>query len=223
MGKIGRITIAGRITEFPATAATGTPFGITTGPDANLWFTENSSNEIGRLVSAPASALVLPSRPVPATLSIPQGATVVWTFLGPGVHTLFGGADLIDSGNRSPVSYYGDRLVAAGTYQYQDVTNGGAATVKVPMVLMPASGTASTKFTITWAAAPLHLLNYVFDVQIKRPGSSLFVSWMTGVTALRASFTPDAGAGTYSFRARLRYAPTNAATGYSPTGSIKVS
>lgn len=61
--KIGRITPAGVITEFalpaaqvagsPATpAAQSTPRGvteITVGPDANLWFTEENANQIGRI------------------------------------------------------------------------------------------------------------------------------------------------------------------------------
>ena len=47
--KIGRITIAGVITEFPVPTAGSTPAGITTGPDGALWFTEVSSGKIGRL------------------------------------------------------------------------------------------------------------------------------------------------------------------------------
>src|SRR5690349_17248812 len=43
VNKIGRITPAGVITEFPLAASSG-PSGITTGPDGNLWFTERSAN-----------------------------------------------------------------------------------------------------------------------------------------------------------------------------------
>ena len=38
--KIGRITPAGVITEFPIPTAQQRPYGITAGPDGNLWFTE---------------------------------------------------------------------------------------------------------------------------------------------------------------------------------------
>ena len=37
--KIGRITTAGVVTQFPLPAG-NTPTSITAGPDGNLWFTE---------------------------------------------------------------------------------------------------------------------------------------------------------------------------------------
>jgi streptogramin lyase/N-acetylneuraminic acid mutarotase len=46
-GKIGRITMAGVITEFPVATSPG---GITTGPDGNLWFTDSAG--IGRITPA---------------------------------------------------------------------------------------------------------------------------------------------------------------------------
>jgi len=53
--KIGRITPSGTITEFPLPASHSAfdaqyGAGITTGPDGNLWFTENGANKIGRLM-----------------------------------------------------------------------------------------------------------------------------------------------------------------------------
>ena len=52
VGKIGRITPAGVITEFtipetPMTSYSSLAFGITAGPDGNLWFTEPEPNKIG--------------------------------------------------------------------------------------------------------------------------------------------------------------------------------
>src|SRR5262249_3327923 len=41
-GKIGRITPAGALTEFPLPAPNSYPGALTLGPDGNLWFTENS-------------------------------------------------------------------------------------------------------------------------------------------------------------------------------------
>jgi virginiamycin B lyase len=52
-GKIGRITTAGVITEFPL-AAGSMPATITAGPDGALWFTEAGSNKIGRITTAGA-------------------------------------------------------------------------------------------------------------------------------------------------------------------------
>ena len=39
--KIGQITTAGVITEFPIPTASSGPYGIAAGPDGNLWFTEH--------------------------------------------------------------------------------------------------------------------------------------------------------------------------------------
>jgi hypothetical protein len=49
--KIGRITTAGSITEYPVPAASH-PAGIAAGPDGALWFTESSGNNIGRITTA---------------------------------------------------------------------------------------------------------------------------------------------------------------------------
>ncbi len=123
---------------------------------------------------------------------------------------------------RSFVSYYGFRFVGAGTYAYKDSANGAMARVQIPLTAKPGSGHVKTRFTITWAAgAPPP--GYVFDVQIKRPGSRSFVFWKRGVTGLKASFRPDAGTGTYSFRARIRKKTNGKHSGWSNPTAIKVS
>jgi hypothetical protein len=49
--QIGRITVAGTITEFPLPTAGSQPKGIAAGPDGNLWFTELAGNHIGRITT----------------------------------------------------------------------------------------------------------------------------------------------------------------------------
>jgi hypothetical protein len=120
------------------------------------------------------------------------------------------------------VTYFAFRFVGAGTYRYEDTGNTKFAFIKVPMKESPTTGHVTTRFTVTWAAgAPPP--GYAFDIQIKRPGSLSFVAWKSGVTSTNAHFTPNAGKGTYSFRARLRKLSNSAASGYSPVASIKVS
>jgi streptogramin lyase len=51
-GLIGRITPAGAVSEWPIPTATGEPVGITTGPDGNVWFTEQAAGNIGRITPA---------------------------------------------------------------------------------------------------------------------------------------------------------------------------
>src|SRR5262245_34909461 len=48
VSRIGRITPAGVVTEFPL-AAGREPQGITKGPDGKMWFTEFAADRIGRL------------------------------------------------------------------------------------------------------------------------------------------------------------------------------
>jgi streptogramin lyase len=68
--KIGKITTAGVITEYPL-AAGSNPYGITTGPDGNLWFTEGGGNKIGRITPAG----VITEYTIPTPSSFPGGIT----------------------------------------------------------------------------------------------------------------------------------------------------
>ncbi len=69
--KIGRITTAGVITEYPLPfgAQAGSPWAIIIGPDGAMWFTEYTGNKIGRITAAG----VLTEYPVPTPSSTPSG------------------------------------------------------------------------------------------------------------------------------------------------------
>ena len=54
--KIGRITTAGVISEFPSVPTASGPLGITTGPDGALWFTESFANQIARCAATTANS-----------------------------------------------------------------------------------------------------------------------------------------------------------------------
>jgi len=51
--KVGRITTAGVITEYPV-VANSQPYAITTGPDGALWFVEQTGPAIGRITTSGA-------------------------------------------------------------------------------------------------------------------------------------------------------------------------
>lgn len=83
-GKIGRITSDGQLTEYKVPTANGHPWGITHGPDGNLWFTEIGDNlhstqhkhliegnKIGRITPQG----VITEFPVPTVDSFPDGIT----------------------------------------------------------------------------------------------------------------------------------------------------
>jgi streptogramin lyase len=52
LGKIGRITPKGVITEFPMTTLSNNPDGLTAGPGGVLWFTDYSAKTIGKVTTS---------------------------------------------------------------------------------------------------------------------------------------------------------------------------
>lgn len=141
-------------------------------------------------------------------LSIGRGDTVIFDFIGPSHHTATDGTgmDLFDSGSVAaggPSTSF--TFVAAGSYRFvctPHVSEGMVGRVSVPMRVAPAHSGLHHNFTARWAtvAAPS---GYVYDVQIKRPGKG-WSSWRGATTHPEGRFTPDAGKGTYRFRARMR-------------------
>ena len=57
------------ITEFTIPTAHGSPSGITTGPDGNLWFTEVTGGQIGRIT--PDAPNTITEFPIPTANSRP--------------------------------------------------------------------------------------------------------------------------------------------------------
>lgn len=160
----------------------------------------------------------------PATSRVGQGTTVAWTFAQgnalPHTVTDSSGMGLFDSGMRDAGGSFVVDLPGAGGYPYLDQTSGASGKVTVPVLASPPSGGLATTFTVTWSddKAPAGL---VFDVQIRRPGAA-WVDWKTDQGGRSATFTPDGGAGTYSFRARVRDEGTGAHSNWSPSASIVV-
>src|SRR5262245_30194294 len=70
--RIGRMTPAGVVTEFPIPTASAGPESIVAGPDGALWFTESGGNKIGRITTAGDFT----EFPVPTANSQPNGITL---------------------------------------------------------------------------------------------------------------------------------------------------
>jgi plastocyanin len=160
----------------------------------------------------------------PATVTVAQVDTVQWTFGGSTAHSVkdSSGMGLFGSGTRQPGESYTFQFVGAGTYAYKDALNAALqGTVKVPLLVSPAGGSASTRFVVTWSSiAPP--TGFAFDVQIKRPGSTQWVDWRIDQSTTKARFVPDAGTGTYSFRARIENIAKARSAKWSPVASIAV-
>jgi hypothetical protein len=153
-----------------------------------------------------------------ALASVPQGSTVAWSFPAANGedHTVTdaSGLGMFDSGPREPGSSFTTTLSAAGRYPIIDTATGNTSAIKVAPKIAPSSGSPTTAFTLTWASQPA-ASGWAYDVQIKRPGTSSYVYWRHRTTDPSATFTADAGPGTYAFRARLRNTANWKASGWS--------
>jgi streptogramin lyase len=221
-GRIGQITTSGVITEYPDPSEA--PAGITVGPDGNIWFADGNG-VVGRLIPNTEDALVLPSALTPSTLVVPRGGTVAWTSEADGFHAIDDKVDVfgstLDSGPLAPGSSYVFAFNWSGDFVVLDPGNGATEAIAVPMSVTPGSGTTATTFRLTWALSRPPC-KCVFDVEIERPGTTPFVSWKTGTTALTGTFVAPT-AGTYQWRVRMRDTGTGAASYYSPSVVVKVS
>jgi plastocyanin len=92
--------------------------------------------------------------------------------------------------------------------------------IKIPIQVSPLTGHTWTSFKVTWAAAAPPS-GFAYDIQIERPGDD-WEGWKTGVTTTSASFVPDDGKGTYSFRARMKRNTSGAGSWYSVPVDITV-
>ena len=171
---------------------------------------------------------------LPASVAgIPFATTIAWSFdlASTTNHSVSdaSGMGLFDSGLRAPGGSFTFTFPAAGTYALIDSATGRTSTVKVSMTAVnvddpayPRAGLTTSTFALKWAAEPARA-GYVYDVQIKRPGTTTYIDYLAGTTAPSTSFTPDAGPGTYGFRARLRDTAKGKSLGWSSPRTISVS
>ena len=212
----------------------GDPVDVAPGSDGGMWFTELGPAKIGtfRLPNVKLHYIFY----VPNVFFIPnitslhnQGDLAKWFILAPGSREVADASGMGLFASRGPVaigSEYGFTFVAAGTYHYHDpLRRAATGEVRVPISVKFLPGTTNQAL-VTWASndAPS---GFVFDVQVRQPGSSSFVDWRVGQTALSGVFGPGdplyVGPGTYSFQARLRNLGNGAHSGYSAPKAITLS
>jgi len=153
------------------------------------------------------------------------GVTVDFLVQGPkDSHSFTDGSGMgwYDSGAKAPNAQWTWAYPGAGNYKLICTLHSAMTlTIKVPPTVVPSSGSTTTTFTVTWAsAAPPS--GYVYSVQLQRPGGS-WTMWKSGVTSKSATFTPDTGKGTYSFKARMTRSSTGKSSWYSDAVAITVS
>jgi hypothetical protein len=162
----------------------------------------------------------------PTVAKIALGQEAWWTVApGSASHSVTddSGLGLFDSGLIQPGSAFDQTFDVAGGYTITDSATGHTAQLVVPVAVSPSSGTTSTPFTLSWAAtAPTG--SYEIDVEVQRPGSSSWVNWSGSPTGSSGTaFTPDAGPGTYRFRARLYDFADQRSSGWSAPATFTVS
>jgi hypothetical protein len=124
------------------------------------------------------------------------------------------GCGLFDSGFRPQNDSFLFPFTAAGTYIARDLRTGSRERVSVPVLAQLHAG----KISVRWATkAPA--AGFVFDAQVRRPGSTTWAALRTGVTSQAAQYTPTTS-GVYGFRARLRNPGVPCASGWSPPVQI---
>ena len=156
----------------------------------------------------------------PGSLKISQGGSVSWHNNGPHTHTSTQNAGLWDTGNiASGTTSAVVKFAAAGSYAYHcSIHPVMTGSVKVPILVSPHSGTASTRFVITLASAAA--AGFTYDVE-KRVGTGSWMLWKSGLTATTVRFRGSAG--TYSFRSREVRTSDGARSGWSPAAKITIS
>jgi acid phosphatase type 7 len=154
------------------------------------------------------------------------GNTLQWSFVGPGSHsatdTTSGLGIFPDTGLVAPVDFRTAIFAAAGAFTFTDTATGHTVKLNVPVAVSPASGSTSTAFTLTWAAAAPPS-GYAEDVQVMVPGSTTWLSLFKASTATSGKYTPTKGTGTYKFRARFRALTGSGASAYTTATTVKVS
>jgi uncharacterized repeat protein (TIGR01451 family) len=160
-----------------------------------------------------------------ASPALRLGNVLQWSFVGPGAHSATDSTSGLgifpDTGLVDPVAYRQATFDAAGAYTFTDTATGKTIKLTVPLTASPATGSTTTRFTLTWAAAPPPA-GYSEDVQVQRPGSTTWVSLFKATTATSGTYTPTSGKGTYKFRARFRRT-AGGASAYTTGVTVKVS
>jgi uncharacterized repeat protein (TIGR01451 family) len=158
--------------------------------------------------------------------SLAMGNTLQWSFVGPGQHSATDQSTGLglwpDTGLVTPVAFRTATFPAAGDYTFTDTATGNTIKLNVPMTALPATGSTSTSFALTWAAGSPPS-GYSEDVQVTYPGTSTWVTLYKSTTATSAAFVPNKGSGTYKFRARFKKTTGSAASAYTTNATIKVS
>lgn len=157
--RIGRITTSGDITEYAVPTANSQPWGIATGSDGNMWFTENRFYKIGKvtLVSAPAAptglTAVSPTKAPALSWNAATGATGYSVYRdGTHIATVTGTTYIDTTAADGTHTYYVTATNAAGASAPSNTVSVVVDTTRPVVTVTPAAGsslTGTVTFNIT--------------------------------------------------------------------------
>lgn len=134
----------------------------------------------------------------PRSVAIGLGSSVIWRFRDGVPHTTTSNQGFWNSGNKSAGQTYVRAFTSAGRFAYFCKLHPHmTGSVAVPM---RRSGAATAGWTLRWSTKAAGA-GRNFDVQVRRPGSSTWVTFRTNTTKATAFFNPPRS-GLYRFRAR---------------------
>jgi plastocyanin len=173
---------------------------------------------------APAAPVVVKDFTyAPATKYPSFGETVLFSFVGPSDHSVrdTSGMGLFDTGVQPSGTVVDFTVPSAGTFAFACAIHPTMkGSLKAGVRAAPSAGIATTTFSVRWALGSPPI-GYAYDVQVQRPGSTTWKMFANDTTLPSATFLPDAGSGTYRFRARLQRLQSKA-SGYSGSVAIAV-
>lgn len=206
-------------------AVAGSLFGVSTAPDGETL----AVGSYGDSYVYPTSEALCPiqvsdSAISPRTTTVTRGSHVFWKVPEDvsGFHSVTDATamDLYDSGILPPGGGFDFTFIGDGKYPYVDQPTGHLGSIIVPLSVTPLLGGLHTPFNLTLASASPPP-GYVFDVQVRRPGSASFATVASGLTEPTTQYVPDGSTGTYLLRTRMRRA-RGGASGWTPPVAIDV-
>lgn len=189
-------------------------------PDLN---TANNSASVSTTVKAQPSTnyVIIGDAGFPGA-SVTANQFVQFNFIGSKDHRITDNAGLLDTGVKTPISFFRYSLQSVGGFVLTDSATAltrATANMNVPVQIRV--GTGSTRNVIWGLPIPS---GYQWDVTIHRPTdpAGVFTPYLTATNVRSVAFTPDAGPGVYQFEARVYNATTGKASNVSPPGSFTI-
>jgi len=234
---LGRITPSGDVTSYPLPTPTGGGWGITTGSDGNLWFTETDASKIGTMSTSPLAppAPVGASGASSATITVspnpdgPAPTTYVVT-ASPGGKTcnVTGATGSCTISGLSNGKKYTFTTTAANTSPRASAASAASAPVKIGYLALRLNRTTNTTITTTFNAPGVGWVQqYGYSMQQSRASTShqLSICGLTkkvnkaGKTKLTCTMTKAAQAARKRGTLVVSMVTTFMATGKAPVAS----